>query len=945
MNRKRSFNYFINSLIVLTLLWSSAGRAWAQETYTAPSNQPGPAVDKLFFRAFDVDRAPLELEAGQMDLYYYNLKIAAARELRNNNKVELLEAPALALSLLLNPAPAPEGQLNPFSLIEVRRAVQHLIDREYVAREIYRGQSIPMYAPASSTDYDYLNIFDIIRQRDLRYDPEYARSEIKQAMEAAGAELKDNVWSFKGKPIRLKFVIRVEDERREIGNLVRNALQEAGFQVEATFQPFAPAIQTVYSTDPQQFSWHLYTEGWGRGNARYNEGSVNSFNAPWLGNMPGWQLTGYWQYENKEMDEVGKKLLLGNFKNKAERDQMYRKMTEIGLDESVRIWVATVNSAYVMQPGIQGITQDVTAGPKSLFTLRAAYKPGASELTIGNLWVWTERTTWNPVGGYGDAYSNDIARNLSDPPLANDPFTGIPAPLRASYEVETVGAEGELEVPADAFLWDSKAGVWKSVGDGATAKSKVTYDYSKYFSAKFHHGQPIGMADMLYSVYQGWDLAYNPDKAKIETVLAVTARPSLETIKGFRILPDNQIEVYVNYWHFDQNNIAAYATPSGLGTPWELLYAMDTLVFDKRQAAYSDTAAARYNTPWLSLVLERDARLVRRVLLELQQKKSLPEKVFTLPGQDKTLVDAKIADARYQAALDWFDQYAHLIISNGPFYLAKYDPPAQFAELDAFRDDAYPFKASDFYRGKPQLIDFAEDKVGPISLGDDYSASFTLAGPGSLSLSYLLSDASTGKVILQGEAESAGDQQFTVSFSGDQTFELDPGLYHLTLAASSDTLSKLTERTFELEADIGLTEESAAEATTATTATAKAASEAQAASEVTSTAEVTDSTQAVTDSAVTDASEVSATTESAAAETTNGTETVATEAEATATAPAAEPAPSEATPDSATATEAGDQAPAPSTGGSGNSTALIIGVVAVVIAASAYLFLRGRRSS
>jgi peptide/nickel transport system substrate-binding protein len=795
---------FILHLVLLCALFlNGSALALAQDDYTPPTDQPGPAVDKLYFKAFNVDRAPLDLEAGEMDMYYYNLKIAAARKLRDNKAIQLFEAPANTLSLILNPAPAPEGQLNPFAIPEVRRAMQRLVDREFVAREIYQGQARPMYTVNSPTDFDYLTVFDIIQEQDLRFDPEFARDEIATAMEEAGAELVDDLWTYEGEPIRIKFIIRVEDERREVGDLVRNALEEAGFTVDANYQPFAPAIQTVYSTDPKQFGWHIYTEGWGRGAPnRYDFGSVNSFNAPWLGNMPGWQQTGFWQYENKELDEVGKKLFRGEFNDKAERDEMYRTMTEMGLDESVRIWVATVNSAYAVQKDVTGITQDLAAGPRGLWTLRTAYKPGSNELTVGHLWVWTERSTWNPVGGIGDVYSSDIYRQLSDPTLWNDPFTGIPQPFRVSYEVESAGPAGKLEVPTDAFLWDAKAGKWQTVGEGVEAVSKVTYDYSKFFSANFHHGQQITMADLLYALYQSFDMSYNPEKAKIETVMAVTARPTLETFRGFRVVDETHIEVYADFWHFDDNYIAAYATPSGVGTPWELLYTLDELVFKQRRAAYSDTAAARFNVPWISLVLDRDARLVRKAMLDLQRKKVFPEAVFTLPGADESLIDVKAAEARYKATLDWFSQYGHLIISNGPFFLARYDPPAQFAELDAFRDPTYPFTAADLYRGAPQLIEFGEINAESIVLGEAYEATFTLDGPGKLALRYLLVDAATDAIITQGDAEATGANEFSVSLTEDETLEMDFGLYRLVLVATSDQLAQLTERQVEIEADL-----------------------------------------------------------------------------------------------------------------------------------------------
>src|SRR5689334_7197302 len=97
----------INLLLIFSLLLDLVGSATAQATYTSPTDKPGPAVDKLLFKAFNLDRAPLDLQVGEMDMYYYNLKIAAARQLRDNKKVQLFEAPANTLSLILNPASAP----------------------------------------------------------------------------------------------------------------------------------------------------------------------------------------------------------------------------------------------------------------------------------------------------------------------------------------------------------------------------------------------------------------------------------------------------------------------------------------------------------------------------------------------------------------------------------------------------------------------------------------------------------------------------------------------------------------------------------------------------------------------------------------------------------------------------------------------------------------------
>lgn len=779
----------------LALVLAVSAVAHAQD----PSPQPGPAADTIRFNSYFVDRAPLEVEAGTMDLYLYGLRTEAAQELRDKEGVQLFQAPATSLSLVMNPAPAPEGKLNPFAIPEVRTAMQYLVDRNFIAQDIYQGLAQPMITQVSPSDFDFLTVYDIDRGSGIRYDPEYARQQIADAMTAAGAELVDGVWSYDGEPIRLKFIARVEDERREIGDLVRSELEQAGFQVNITYQSFAPAVLSVYSTDPEAFEWHLYTEGWSRGGAqRYDAGSVNSFIAPWLGNMPGWREQGFWQYENPTADEIGQKLYKGQFASQAERDDLYRQLTQIGLDESVRVWLATVQTTFPASDQLTDITRDVSSGPRTTWALRSAQMPGRTDINVGDLWVWTERTTWNPVGGFGDAYSNDIWRNMVDPAVTNDPFTGFIKPFRASYTVETAGPDGTLDVPADAVTWDAETDTWVPVEAGTTAVSAVTYDLSKYLSSNWHDGQPITLADAFYSIAQGFDLAYDPDKSRVEVALAATSRPFLETIKGYTINDDDTVTVYVDYWHFDENMIASYASPTSFAMPWELLAAMDDLVFEQRRAAYSDTAASRQNVPWLSLVMTRDAKLVDRTMRELGMKQTIPAGYFQVG--DRTLVTEDEAAARYEAAQAFFDEHGHYVISSGPYVLNRYDPAAQYAELSAFRDPTYPFTATDFQLGDPPSLAIADPAPDPIGMGTDASIPVTVEGPGDLALRYLLVDPATGQVVTSGDATpGAAAGAFTVDLPADLTATLFPSLYQLDLAASSDAVGLITERQVDLE--------------------------------------------------------------------------------------------------------------------------------------------------
>lgn len=762
--------------------------------YQPPHTRPGPAVDRVLFKGgIPVDVAPKIIENKEIDLYLFSLRTEGARELLGKPDVRILQAPASSVAIILNPAPAPPGQLNPLSLSEVRFALQYVVDRDFVVNEIYKGLAAPMVTHVSPFDYDYLGVSDIAKEANIRYDPELAKRLVSGVMNKTGAELRDGQWFYKDKPITLKFIIRVEDERRDVGDLVSAELRKLGFIVNTVYQTFGPAISSVYGTDPAAFEWHLYTEGWGRGTAeRYDFGTFNQMCAPWLGNMPGWKEVGFSQYENPQLDVIGQRIFTGNFTGEAERNDLYKEGTGICLNESVRLWVATIRNSFPISSSVDGLTLDLVGGPLSLTTLREAFIPGKNELTVGNVWVWTARTIWNPVGGFGDVFSIDIWRNLFDPPTWRHPFTGIPQPFRAAYNVETAGPDDKLRVPEDAVLWDAQAGQWRTVGPGVRATSKATFDYRNYFSSNWHHGQPITMADLFYGLFQVFDLTYNSSKSRVEVSIATVSRPYLDTFRGFRILNDTSMEVYVDFWHFRSDYIAEYASVTGLSMPWEVLSGMDNLVFEQRRLAYSDTAAARFGVDWLSLVEGNHARLVKTTLSKFLDQRLLPSNVFTVGT--RVLVDAGDAANRYRAAISWFDQRGHMVISNGPFELKTFDARAQFAEIQAFRDPTYPFKPGDWFFGEPPSIDILRIEGDFIPIGKEARFTVQVKGPGELSLRYILFDPAKGQLIKSGEGQRVTNNSFSVTFPSELTSTLVPGRYQLLVTASSDAISIVSER-------------------------------------------------------------------------------------------------------------------------------------------------------
>jgi peptide/nickel transport system substrate-binding protein len=189
---------------------------------------------------------------------------------------------------------------------------------------------------------------------------------------------------------------------------------------------------------------------------------------------------------------------------------------------------------------------------------------------------------------------------------------------------------------------------------------------------------------------------------------------------------------------------------------------------------------------------------VDRSLRDLGRDPTIPAGYFDVGG--RTLVTPEEATARYEAAQQWYDDHDHLVISNGPFYLQTFDPPAQFAELPAFRDPTYPFKPGDRYRGQPPALGVDDVAAEPIVAGEDAVITATVSGPGTLGLRYLLLDPAVGQVVTSGAADAgAAPGEFTVTIPADVSGTLFPGFYELYLAATSDELAQVSERRVDLE--------------------------------------------------------------------------------------------------------------------------------------------------
>ncbi len=629
----------------------------------------------IFIHYQDESVAVQEVRVGNLDAYFWRIPLEITKGLKNDPNIHIYESPGGRLSILLNPAIS-NTTLNPFSIREVRYAMNYLIDRELVVNEILRGYGAPLYTSYGQFDPDYTVLIDSIESFGFRYNPTLAEKIIRDALEKNGAKRLNEKWYYNDDPITIKFFIRNDDPRRDsLGKILVSELKRLGFNIEEINGDLTKAFNIVYGSDPKNFEWHIYTEGWGSSAIeRYDTSLAAQMYAPWFGNMPGFQNSNYWNYQNQRLDEITIKIFNGDYRSKIERDQLLNEAIKVGVDESVRIFVASTIDPYIINSNVQGVILDFGAGITSRFALINA-KSDDNILKVGMKQIY--QGSWNPVGGLRDWYATRVWSAVSDPAVFRHPHTGDILPVRATWSVYTLGPDNKLPIPNDAFIWNATSDRWVNVHGNAI--SKVVYDL-KY--SRWHDNSMMDKNDILYTIYflYEWSNKESEDDPTYDSEYATVAKQLRDTIKGFRFIDDDTIEVYLDYWHFDINYIADYGSIWST-IPWQIYAAMEDLVINNK-VAFSRTEANVKGVNWLSLLIKDDSTLIKDSLIRLKSDKFIPKPLA---------MDQAYLEGRYSNTITWIEEKEHAVISNGPFYLERYNPDARTITIKSFRDDTYPF--------------------------------------------------------------------------------------------------------------------------------------------------------------------------------------------------------------------------------------------------------------
>ncbi len=762
----------------------------------------GPWVDEVsFFIEIDEAKAVDMLLKGDMHVYFRDIRDPELfRRVRETPDLQYVFSYGLFFELTFNPV-GPEfpatGKLNPFAVPRIREAMNYLIDRSYIASEIMGGMAVPRYTALTPAFPDYARYADAIRQieKEYAYNFEKARQIITEEMMKLGAELRDGKWYYKGEPVTLIFLIRVEDQRRQIGDYVASQLEKLGFTVDRQYKTSREASPIWIRGNPADGQWHLYTGGWIATVIDRNEGGTNFgfFYTPRGLPVPLWQA----YKPDPEFDRIAGKLWNNEFTTIQERDELVTKALWLSMKDSVRVWLVHQIAPWPARKDVS-LTYDLAGGFSGArlwpYTIRFVDKVGGS-VKIASTDLLVDPV--NPVGGSDWIYDLFFVRATSDPALMPDPFTGLYWPNRIkSAEVYvtfgnpvgvtldwvTLRFVPENRVPEDAWYgWDAEKQEIVTAPPGTTAKVRsVIYFDDNLFRTKFHDGSPFSLADIVYSFILTFDRA-DPKSPLYDESYVPVFEEFRAVFKGLRILSEDPlvIEVYSDRIYLDAEWIANEAaswffTDYAYGPgPWHVV-AVGGLAEEAGELAFSADKAEELKAEWMNLLAGPSLPILARHLDRAIQEQYIPyENVLGM------YVTKEEAVRRYQNLKDWYQSKGHFLVGNGPFHVERVDPTAKVVVLRAFRE--FPDPADRWLRFAKPNIPEVKFSVVPTAVEQGFPSelrlSVTFEGKPyrTEDIAYIKYILSSPAGISVGFAEPVTDGEWRIVLKPEETYAMPVG--------------------------------------------------------------------------------------------------------------------------------------------------------------------------
>ncbi|MDW8034295.1 MAG: ABC transporter substrate-binding protein, partial [Nitrososphaerota archaeon] len=593
-----------------------------------------------------------------------------------------------------------------------------------------------------------------------------------------------------GEPVTLIFIIRIEDQRKSIGDYVASQLEKLGFTVDRQYKRSREASPIWIGSDPAEGLWHLYTGGWiTTAISRDESDNFAFFYTPRGMQVPLWQA----YKPSKEFDEVAGRLLNRDFSTIEERDKLMVKALKLSMEDSVRIWLVSQTAPWPARKDVS-LTYDLSAGFSGArlwpYTIRYVDKVGGA-VKIASSDIFIEPV--NPIGGSNWIYDSMYYRATSDPAVIPDPYTGLYWPQRVKkaevYVLKGLPVSVTLDwvslkfvdnivVPSDAWYdWDAEKQEIVYAPAGTTAKTKtIVYYDDNLFNIKTHDGNKLSLADIVFSYIITFDRA-NPKSPVYDESYVPSFESFREYFKGFRIVSEKPlvIEYYSDATYLDAEWIvsaaaSAFFTDYAYGPGLWHTIAVGWLAEANKELAFTKSKANSLKVEWINFLAGPSISILKKYLDKAITEGFIPyEKVM---GK---YVSRQEAIERYSNLKKWVDAKGHFLVGTGLFYVDKVDTVAKILVLKAFRE--FPDNADKWAMfSKPAIPEVKLASIPAITPGSpaEISVSVTFAGE-----PYKVEDIQYVKYIVKspvstlvGEAEPVRDGEWKIRLTAGDTSKL-----------------------------------------------------------------------------------------------------------------------------------------------------------------------------
>ncbi|MFP3872497.1 MAG: InlB B-repeat-containing protein [Candidatus Aenigmatarchaeota archaeon] len=668
-----------------------------------------------------------------------------------------------------------EWTVNPFAHNDIRFALQYL-NREKMVEDLLDGFGDPRYGfMAAHTDVWQERFVEPIEQ-NYGLSPEGNLTRVEEIIEDAMNEIMNEVafgdvtgdlngWYYtppdgEEHQIEIKILGRVENWRLELARHMDSVLDDLGFDAWVEPVDSATAIPMAFFGSPEPYDnldYHIYTGGWISSTAQYyQEEACSQMYAPWYGFMQTYGSDEHWQYNDEGYDDTigphqrvrddwiddphqGKTVAdmdteaLDLYAGQVETEEQYWDMkvnvSQMGFEESVRVFLLTQQSFYPYNPDhmLAAVAESINGydtyfGPRTMRTddgfLNTSVMTGEDRPFMDN---------WNKYGGSGDVYGEYSKRMVREEASWPHPRTGKPFEVNAywsqgretdpyqrtgnvemDYEYDGGDLIENIEIPQDAVDYIPSDGDGNVVREWKNRDELINEGYieDRYAAVKviidiheehvWHDGTNFSLQHVMANYAREKELANDTAEPYLWSWDAGKS-PFYDSIHAIEWDEENgTYTVYGDYTFPVEDKVGSYYSMFPEVHPltyegWDHLHGQ-TDIYDK--AGITETYDYEPGADnWIHQLSAAQNEDLVAILETIIGEEYLPP---YLDEANNAPIPANLSQVENEltSLIDFIDAHDHSFVAAGPFYIEAYTGDNELI-MERWNDYGYPFEGEE----------------------------------------------------------------------------------------------------------------------------------------------------------------------------------------------------------------------------------------------------------